>query len=111
MPQPTTDEGQNQNDQQDGKNGVAPLSGAAAPRHAAGAGVRGERAEAWGLPLHRVGIPPPSANGQCRAARIAAIARATAAGITAMAFGDLFLGDIRRYRVEQLAGTGIEAIF
>jgi diphthamide synthase (EF-2-diphthine--ammonia ligase) len=37
--------------------------------------------------------------------------RATAEGITAMAFGDLFLQDVRDYRLRQLQGTGIEPLF
>ena len=37
--------------------------------------------------------------------------RAREAGITAVAFGDLFLPDIREYRERQLAGSGITALF
>ena len=40
-----------------------------------------------------------------------AIADATANGFTHAAFGDLFLEDIRRYRKEKLAGTGLEPLF
>jgi diphthamide synthase (EF-2-diphthine--ammonia ligase) len=36
--------------------------------------------------------------------------RATAEGITAVAFGDLFLRDIRDYRVRQLQGSGLEPL-
>ena len=41
----------------------------------------------------------------------AAIADACAGGFTHAAFGDLFLEDIRRYREEKLAGTGLEPLF
>jgi diphthamide synthase (EF-2-diphthine--ammonia ligase) len=41
----------------------------------------------------------------------AIIERAVAAGVTHMAFGDLFLEDIRAYRIKQLAGTGIAPVF
>ena len=41
----------------------------------------------------------------------AVVEQARSAGVTAFAFGDLFLGDIRAYRVRQLAGTGIEPLF
>ena len=41
----------------------------------------------------------------------AAVARAVGEGFTHMAFGDLFLEDIRRYREEKLAGTGLTPIF
>ena len=37
--------------------------------------------------------------------------RARFAGVGVMAFGDLFLEDVRRYREEQLAGRGIEPLF
>src|SRR6188768_1494944 len=69
------------------------------------------QAAAAGLPLHAVGIPSPCSNEQYEAAMGAAVERARRDGITVIAFGDLFLEDIRRYRVEKLAGTGIEPIF
>jgi diphthamide synthase (EF-2-diphthine--ammonia ligase) len=69
------------------------------------------QAAAVGLPLHAVGLPWPCSNTQYEAAMGAAIARAKADQITVMAFGDLFLEDIRSYRVDKLAGTGIEPIF
>jgi diphthamide synthase (EF-2-diphthine--ammonia ligase) len=40
-----------------------------------------------------------------------ACARAVVEGVQVMAFGDLFLEDIRAYRLERLAGTGLEAVF
>ena len=41
----------------------------------------------------------------------AAVARAVAEGFTHVAFGDLFLEDVRRYREERLAGTGLTPLF
>ena len=41
----------------------------------------------------------------------AAVSRAKADGVTAMAFGDLFLDDVRRYREDRLAATGITPLF
>jgi uncharacterized protein (TIGR00290 family) len=69
------------------------------------------QAAAVGLPLLEVGLPWPCSNEQYEAAMTVAIAQARAAGITVMAFGDLFLDDIRQYRVKQLAGTGIRPVF
>jgi diphthamide synthase (EF-2-diphthine--ammonia ligase) len=40
-----------------------------------------------------------------------AIQRALAAGVSVMAFGDLFLEEVRRYRETQLAGTGLVPLF
>jgi diphthamide synthase (EF-2-diphthine--ammonia ligase) len=37
--------------------------------------------------------------------------RAAAAGVTAIAFGDLFLQDVRDYRIRQLQGSGLEPLF
>ena len=69
------------------------------------------QAEAAGLPLWPVPIPSPCSNDAYEAAVGAAVARARTAGVTVMAFGDLFLEDIRRYREEKLAGTGISPVF
>jgi diphthamide synthase (EF-2-diphthine--ammonia ligase) len=41
----------------------------------------------------------------------AACQRAVADGIQAIAFGDLFLEDVRAYRVDRLKGTGLEPLF
>jgi uncharacterized protein (TIGR00290 family) len=69
------------------------------------------QAEAAGLPLVKVWIPGPCSNEQYEAAMAEAMSRAKSEGITRMAFGDLFLEDVRRYREQKLAGTGIEPIF
>ena len=69
------------------------------------------QADAVGLPLWPVPIPSPCSNQQYEAAMSATIQRARAAGITIMAFGDLFLEDVRRYRETQLASTGMTALF
>jgi uncharacterized protein (TIGR00290 family) len=69
------------------------------------------QARAAGLPLHVVHIPHPCPNDVYEAQMRAAIADARANGFTHAAFGDLFLEDIRRYREEKLAGTGLEPLF
>jgi uncharacterized protein (TIGR00290 family) len=69
------------------------------------------QARAAGLPLHVVHIPHPCPNDVYEAQMRTAIADAKAHGFTHAAFGDLFLEDIRRYREEKLAGTGIEPLF
>lgn len=69
------------------------------------------QAEAAGLPLWKVPLPHPCPNEVYEARMAALIERARAAGVTAMAFGDLFLEEIRAYRERQLAGTGIEPRF
>ena len=78
-------------------------------------GVRRElleaQAEAAGLPLHVLEIPHPCPNADYERIMGAFVAEQAAAGIEAMAFGDLFLEDIRRYREDKLAGTGIAPLF
>jgi uncharacterized protein (TIGR00290 family) len=69
------------------------------------------QARAAGLPLHVVHIPHPCPNDVYEAQMRAAVADACANGFTHAAFGDLFLEDIRRYREERLAGTGLEPLF
>jgi uncharacterized protein (TIGR00290 family) len=63
------------------------------------------------LPLWRVPIPSPCPNEIYEARMAETIARARAAGMTHVAFGDLFLEDVRRYREDRMAGTGIEPLF
>ena len=69
------------------------------------------QAAAAGLPLIKIFLPHPCSNAAYEDAMRGAIARARADGITHMAFGDLFLQDVRRYRETMLAGTGIQPIF
>lgn len=69
------------------------------------------QAEAVGLPLWIVPIPSPCSNEEYEAAMGDLVRRARAEGITTMAFGDLYLEDIRAYRESRLAGTGIEPLF
>jgi uncharacterized protein (TIGR00290 family) len=66
---------------------------------------------AAGLPVHVVDIPYPCPNETYEAAMAAAVGRLRADGVQAMAFGDLFLEDVRRYRETRLLGTGIAPLF
>ena len=69
------------------------------------------QAKAFGLPLWKIPIPSPCSNAEYEAAMLAAIERAKSAGINTIAFGDLFLEDIRRYREERLKESGVSLIF
>ena len=69
------------------------------------------QASAVGLPLWDVKLPHPCSNEEYQTRMRAVIAKARDAGITHVAFGDLFLEDVRDYRIRMLAGTGIDAIF
>ena len=69
------------------------------------------QAAAAGLPLTTVEIPYPCSNEQYEAAMGAAMDSARGAGIRAIAFGDLFLEDVRHYREDRLRGSGITPLF
>ena len=69
------------------------------------------QAEAVGLPLTVLELPWPCSNEDYEAIMEGFVSRAVADGIECMAFGDLFLEDIRDYRIKQLAGTGLEPVF
>ncbi len=69
------------------------------------------QAERTGLPLWAIELPWPCSNLEYEERMRAVCQRATTEGITAIAFGDLFLHDIRDYRVRQLQGSGLEPLF
>ncbi|MGD9768313.1 MAG: ATP-binding protein, partial [Pseudolabrys sp.] len=78
-------------------------------------GVREEvlraQCDAAGLPLRIVPIPYPCPNEIYEQRMAAAMASAREYGVTQMIFGDLFLADIRAYREQKLAGSGIAPVF
>lgn len=69
------------------------------------------QADAAGLPLHILPIPYPCPNETYERIMGDFVAEAAGQGVQAMAFGDLFLEDIRRYREAKLAGTGLMPLF
>jgi uncharacterized protein (TIGR00290 family) len=69
------------------------------------------QAERTGIPLWAVELPWPCSNLEYEDRMRTVCQRATAKGVTAMAFGDLFLQDVRDYRIRQLQGSGLEPLF
>jgi uncharacterized protein (TIGR00290 family) len=69
------------------------------------------QAAAAGLPLWSVPLPWPCSNEQYEALMAQTCAKAVAEGIEGVAFGDLFLEDVRAYRVRQMKDTGLEPVF
>lgn len=71
------------------------------------------QAEALGLPLVEATIPERASNEQYEAAMSAALdaIRLRFPSARQVAFGDLFLEDVRAYREEKLSGTGFDPIF
>jgi len=72
--------------------------------------LRGQ-AESVGLPLRLVSLPFPCGNEVYEQRMRAAIDAAHAEGIEGVAFGDLFLTEVRRYRERMMEGTGIAPLF
>jgi uncharacterized protein (TIGR00290 family) len=79
--------------------------------HAVRAELLRAQADAAELPLLEVPIPWPCSNEQYEAAMTTAMAEVKARGVSVMAFGDLFLADIRAYREQKLEGTGVRPLF
>ncbi len=69
------------------------------------------QAAAAGLPLKAVNLPWPCSNERYEALMETAVAEAEAEGFEAVAFGDLFLEDVRRYRETMLAPTALSPVF
>ena len=69
------------------------------------------QAASAGVPLWQVPLPWPCSNDLYEARMRGVYERAVGEGVQAIAFGDLFLADIRAYREKQLSGSGLEPIF
>ena len=69
------------------------------------------QARAVGLPLHVVPLPWPCSNDDYERIMREANAGFLEDGYTHVAFGDLFLEDVRQYRIDRLAGTGLAPLF
>ncbi|RDD64805.1 ATP-binding protein [Thalassococcus profundi] len=69
------------------------------------------QAAALGLPLIAVSLPWPCSNAEYESRMARATADIAARGLTHIVFGDLFLEDIRAYREEKLAGSGLTPLF
>jgi len=70
-----------------------------------------QQAAAANLPLWTVPLPWPCSNAEYEALMAQVCREAIERGIQCVAFGDLFLEDVRAYRERQLAGTGLEPLF
>jgi diphthamide synthase (EF-2-diphthine--ammonia ligase) len=79
--------------------------------HAVRRALLASQAAALGLPVVEVLLPTPCSNEAYAEVMGRAVAEQVAQGISHIAFGDLFLEDVRRYREEKLAGTGLTPVF
>ena len=69
------------------------------------------QAEAAGVPVWQIPLPWPCTNDDYESRMAGACRRAVAEGFDTIAFGDLFLRDVRAYREKQLAGSGLQPVF
>ena len=79
--------------------------------HAVRTSLLAEQARAAGVPLRMLSIPRPCPNEVYERVTMSFVNEMKGKGITHLAFGDLFLEDIRRYRERQFAGSGMELVF
>jgi uncharacterized protein (TIGR00290 family) len=81
------------------------------PMHAVRRSLVEAQAAAAGLSLTVATIPHPCSNATYEEVMAGTIAAARAAGVQAIAFGDLALEEIRTYREHMMVGTGLKALF
>ncbi len=81
------------------------------PHHGVQIELVAAQAEAVGLPLVTVALPPAASNASYEQRLQEAFDAPPLDAVTAVAFGDLFLADLRRYREERMAQAGRTAIF
>jgi uncharacterized protein (TIGR00290 family) len=79
--------------------------------HAVRRALLEEQARALGVPLHQLAIPRDCPNAVYERTVGEFVQRMKGAGVTHVAFGDLFLEDIRRYRESQFASSGVDLLF
>lgn len=79
--------------------------------HAVRVSLLEQQAEAAGLPLHIINIPHPCSNEIYNKAMEDFFKSIEGQGITHMAFGDLYLEDIRQYRIDNLKKTSLAPLF
>lgn len=79
--------------------------------HGVRRGLLEAQAEAIGIPLRIMEIPAAASNESYSLAMTSALEEYARAGVRTIAFGDLFLADVRRYREDLVTSAGMEAIF
>jgi uncharacterized protein (TIGR00290 family) len=70
-----------------------------------------QQAESLGIPLHKIMIPKDCTNEIYEARMREAMSHFKAQGIAKIAFGDLFLQDVKQYRDERLAQAGMTGLY
>lgn len=82
-----------------------------ASMHATRLAMLEKQAEAAGLPIELISLPDQCPIEQCNEIMASFTQKIESQDIEQVAFGDLFLEDIRRYREQQLQDTSIKPLF
>ena len=70
-----------------------------------------KQASSLNLPLEKVYIPPNATNGEYETRMRAVLERYVREGVQSVAFGDIFLEDLKQYREKNLAQIGMKGLF
>lgn len=70
-----------------------------------------EQAESIGLPLFKLKLPERPSNEEYEQKMLATLESFKAQGVRHVAFGDLFLEDVRQYRVDQMRKLDLQCVF
>ena len=70
-----------------------------------------EQAESLGLPLEKIYITKKSSNEEYEAKMSELLTRYHAKGVSSVAFGDIFLEDLKKYREDNLSKIGMKGVF
>lgn len=70
-----------------------------------------QQIESLGLPLEKIHISKDSTNKEYETEMKNALLHYQAQGVSSVAFGDIFLEDLRRYREDNLSKIGLKGIF
>ncbi len=79
--------------------------------HAVRPEILAAQADAMELPIFEVRLPPAASDAEYESALLAELRRAKDQGFEAVAYGDLFLEDVRTHREEILAKVGLRGLF
>jgi len=70
-----------------------------------------EQVKSIGIPLHKIEIPQNCSNEEYEMIMVKTLNHFQKQGILSVIFGDIYLEDVKNYRISQLSGVGMKAIF
>ncbi|MBU1013734.1 MAG: diphthine--ammonia ligase [Bacteroidetes bacterium] len=70
-----------------------------------------EQAKSIGIPLYKIEIPQNCSNEDYEMIMVKTLTHFQKQGISSVIFGDIYLEDVKNYRISQLSRIGMQAIF